>query len=435
MRSDLGRRLVAILALSGAVLALSGCDRRGGDDTAQGSGGAGPTASTAPTSTARDDAAPSTQTDVGARTVRTIVAERGTLVAQRSASATVRALRDATVASGATGRVEEVLARPGDRVDAGAIVVRLDDDALDLQARNARLAVRQAEIDLERAERSSAEGTDQARASLRAVQANLAQLEDRREEVAALVAVGGAARTDLVALGTQVEQARANLLQAQDAVARAERAGDEDLELLRLRVEQARVSAEQAENALSESAVQAPFAGEIVETFVEVGEFAAAGAPTFRIIDVVDREAEFDVGPEDAESLLSVGSVTLRYAGREVEAPLVASARPAQQARLVRLTARLDGADGFVVPTGALAEVRYDVTLGEGDIVPSGAIASDGSSTFVLVAEEGIAVRREVEVVAEAGARAVVVGLQENDAVIHPRPLDVREGATVRTAP
>jgi multidrug efflux pump subunit AcrA (membrane-fusion protein) len=200
-------------------------------------------------------------------------------------------------------------------------------------------------------------------------------------------------------------------------------------------VEQARVSAEQASDALAEAAVRAPFAGEIVETFVEVGEFAAAGAPTFRIIDVVDREAVFDVGPEDAESLLASGTVTLRFAGRDVVARLVASARPAQQARLVQLTARLEGDDALGIPTGALAEVRYEVNLGEGELVPSGAVSSDGTTTFVLVAEEGVAVRRDVEVVAEAGARAVVTGLRDGDAVIHPRPLDVREGASVRTLP
>ena len=370
-----------------------------------------------------------------ARLVRTLVPERGTLQASRSASANVRALRDATVASGASSRVVEILARPGDLVEARELVVRLDDDQAAIQADAARLSVQQAEIDLARARRSSDEGADQARASLQAARSNVANLRDQVGEVRALVTAGGAARSDLNTLQTQLEQAEASLIQAQDAVARAERSEGEDLALLELALQQARLQAAQAQDALDETRIRAPFAGEIAELFLETGEFAGAGQPAFRLVSADEREAVFDVPPEDARFLLEQGSVTLRYAGRELEAPLVGSSRPAQQPRSIQLTARLAGDDARAVPTGALAEVRYTVDLAEGLLVPAGAIASESGATWLYVVDDGVASRVPVDVLAEASATAVVDGVDPEAVVIHPRPLDVRVGTRVRSEP
>jgi multidrug efflux pump subunit AcrA (membrane-fusion protein) len=413
-RRSLGR--AALPALAALALALAGCDG-------------------APAEPAEPAAAPVQAAPEDARLVRTVDPDRGVLRATRSASARVRALRDASVASGASARVVEILARPGDRVADGELVIRLDADQAELQARNARLAVRQAEVDLERARRSSAEGAEQARASLRAAESNVATLRDRVAEVRALVEAGGAARSDLSSLETQLEQAEAQLVQARDAVARADRSESEDLALLQLRLEQARVQAEQAEDALAETEVRAPFAGQIAELYLEAGEFAGAGQPAFRLQSLDDREAVFDVPPEDATRLLEQGEVTVRYGGREVPARLVASTRPAQQPRLVQLTARIEGEAGRVIPTGAVAEVRYEVALAEGVLVPSGAIATEAGGTYVYVIEGGVAARRAVDVLAEAGARAAVDGLAEDARLIHPRPLDVRVGTPVRTEP
>ncbi len=430
------RRLgLAVAAAVIVVLAfLAGCG--GPQETADASearvAGSNAAESNATGSTA---AAPVATPADDARLVRTVTPEIGTLRANRSASARIRALREASVASGASARVAEILARPGDEVAEGDLVIRLDDDAAALQADSARLAVRQAEIDLERARRASEEGASQARDSLVAAESNARTLRERVAEVRALVAAGGASRSDLNAIETQLEQAQASLGQAQDAVARAERSEGEDLALLELQLQQARVRARQAQDALNETEIRAPFAGQLVELFLETGEFAAAGQPAFRMHSLLGREAVFDVPPEDAARLLEQGEVSLRYAGREVLGTLVASARPSQQARLVELTARIDGEDSRAIPVGALAEVRYDIALADGALVPSGAIASESGATWVYLVQDGVATRTPVDVLAEAGATAAVEGVDESARVIHPRPLDVRIGTRVRTAP
>jgi HlyD family secretion protein len=205
-------------------------------------------------------------------------------------------------------------------------------------------------------------------------------------------------------------------------------------------VQQAEVQLRQARDALAETTVRAPFAGDVAELFTEVGEFVGAGSPVARLLGSGPKVASFSVPPEDAPLLENAGTVTVAYAGLELQATITRLERQAQQARLVTVLAQVD-ADAPRTPPGALAEVRYTVTLGEGLRVPSGALLADAGRTYLFqVVDEapgGVARRTEVRVVAESGNVAVVVGVPESALaagalVISPRPLDVRDGAAVR---
>jgi HlyD family secretion protein len=185
--------------------------------------------------------------------------------------------------------------------------------------------------------------------------------------------------------------------------------------------------------------VRAPFAGEVAELFTEVGEFVGAGSPVARLLGSGPQLASFTVPPEDAQRIEALGRVTVVVAGLELPATVSRVERQAQQARLATVTATLD--EGPLVPSGSVGEVRYDVVLGEGLIVPSGALTADGGLTYVfVVAGEGdatVARRVEVRVAAETGNQAVVAGvvpgtLVEGSAVVAPRPLDVRDGTRIR---
>ena len=264
-----------------------------------------------------------------------------------------------------------------------------------------------------------------------------------RVEAEGLLGLGAVAPSDVDALRAQRSQAESAVLQAREAVRRAGRADDEDLALLSLQVQQAEVQLRQARDALAETTVRAPFAGDVAEVFTEVGEFVGAGSPVARLLGNGPKIASFTVPPEDAPLLERLGSVTIDYAGQTFPATIVRLERQAQQARLVTVLAEV-GAEAPRTPPGALAEVRYEVTLGEGLRVSSAALFADAGRTYVFqVAADGderlagVARRTEVRVVAESGNVAVVVGvvegaLREGSLVIAPRPLDVREGTPVR---
>ncbi len=420
-----GRALVAALALTLALGAtLVACGNGSGDDAQADAG------STAAATASADPA----------RAVRAAPANVGPLVATRSASVTLRPAQESRVASGATGRVAAILAREGATVAEGDPLVRLDDDQARVAFDGAELALAQAEIQLERARRSSTDATLQTAAAATTAEQNLALVRRQLAEAESLLELGAVAPTDVDALRAQASQAQSAALQARDAVERAGRADTEDLALLELQVQQAELQLRQASDALAETVVLAPFAGDVAELFVEVGEFVGAGSPVARLLGSGPKVASFTVPPEDAPVLENAGVVTIDYAGIELQATITRLERQAQQARLVTVLALID-ADAPRTPPGALAEVRYDVTLGEGLRVPSGALLADAGRTYLFqVADEGtgsVARRTEVRVVAESGNVAVVVGEPEEALVpgalvISPRPLDVRDGAPVR---
>lgn len=374
------------------------------------------------------------------RAVRVVTVAPDTLVATRSASVTLQASQESRVAAGASGRVVEVAAREGAAVAAGDALVRLDPTNAQASVDNAELALAQARINLERARRGNADAAEQAASAVRTAERNLALIERQLTEAEGLLDLGAVAQVDVDALRAQASQAEGALLQAQEATGRASRAEGEDLALLELQVAQADVQLRSAREALDETVVRAPFAGEVAETYVEVGEFVGAGSPVVRLLGSGPQLASFTVAPEDAALLEGRGEISIVVGGREVAATIMRLERQAERARLVTVIAQVD-ADAPRVTSGTLGEVRYDVVLGEGLRVPSGALSADAGRTYVfrVVSEDDLQVaqRVEVRVAAESGSYAVVVGVPEEalsagDVIVHPRPLDVRDGTAVR---
>jgi HlyD family secretion protein len=376
----------------------------------------------------------------GARSVRVASVDHGPLVATRSATVTLRPAQESRVAAGTSGRVAEIIAREGATVESGAPLVRLDEAQARSALDGAELALAQAQIQLDRARRSSTDAVGQAAAGAETAERNLALIQRQLTEAESLLALGAIAASDVEALRAQRAQAEGALLQAREAVGRSDRAEDEDLALLTLQLRQAEVQLRGARDALAETVVRAPFAGDVAELFVEVGEFVGAGSPVARLLGSGPKLASFTVPPEDAPLLERIGEVTVTYAGQSLPATILRLERQAQQARLVTVLAQID-ADAPRTPPGALAEVRYEVTLGEGLRIPSSALFADAGRSYVYQVEStgagAVARRTEVRIVAESGNVAIVTGtpaeaLVAGAQVVSPRPLDVRDGTAVR---
>ena len=423
-------RTAALLTILLAALLAAACGPAGDGNEAAGAG----TSVEATAARGNDAGEPE-------RAVRVVAVADGELRATRRASVTVRPSRESRVASGANGRVLEVLVREGSVVDAGQALVRLDSEALQRQTENAELALAQARINLQRARSQAVDGVAQAEAGLRAAEGNLAVVQRQLDEAEALLELGAIASAEVQALRAQRDQAESAALQAADALARAGRVEDEELALLELQERQAEVQLRQAREAVNEAVVRAPFAGEVVELLVETGEFVGAGSPVARLQGLEAQLASFSVPPEDVSALERAGRVTVEYAGASLGATVTRIERSAQQARLATVIATLDPAAPRL-PSGAVAEVRYEVLLGSGPILPSSALTAEAGRTYVFVVGEretggAVARRTEVRVVAESGNQAVVAGvpaeaLPHGAAVVAPRPLDVRDGTRIR---
>lgn len=394
-------------------LSLSACNRPGGD--------------------AESDAEASATTEQARtlRSVRTVVATEGPLTATRNTTVTIEPLQESRVAAGTGGRIEEILRREGERVSAGDVVIRLDDDNLQLQVRNAQLALESAQINLDKAERSSSETTPQLNLQLRTAQTNFDIAKRQFEEGQALFNAGGVSATELSGLEAQLSQAEATLTQAQDALARNQRAGTEDLALLRVQVNQAQTQLSQARDALNEAQIVAPFNGEIADVLVSEGEFIGAGGPAFRLVSTERQLGRFSVPPTDARALIRQNALYFRYGGLDYAATIMRSSNAPGDQRLIDITAEIYPSE-TPIPDGSVAQLSYEVPLGTGVQIPTNALGVQQGNNYVFVIEDGVTRRQEVSIVAEVSGQAVVEGLEEGAEVVAPLPADLREATEVR---
>ena len=364
--------------------------------------------------------------------VNTVAAKEGDLSVVRTVSATVTAGRDSNVAAQTGGQVARLPYAEGDAVAANAVVVQLASGDLSTGVESARIALQNARINLQQSRAATGQGRAQLESAVRAAQSNLAKAQANDAANRQLLTVGGVSRTDVQGSAAQLAQASADLSSAQNNLALSGKTGSGSLALLQNQVESAQNSLRVAQNSLAKAAVKAPFAGVIASLPVSEGEFVNAGTTVFRLVDPHSLKADFKVSPEAAQQLKSGSPVTLNYAGQAYPARLTENNnRVAGSDRQVNLSARLVGEGGAKLPVGAVAQLSYRANLAGGVLLPVGALQDDGDKTYAYVVENGKAVRRTVEVLAESRGTVAVRGLQSAASVVSPVPPTLSDGEAV----
>ncbi|UCE85588.1 MAG: efflux RND transporter periplasmic adaptor subunit [Deltaproteobacteria bacterium] len=308
--------------------------------------------------------------------VRAVRAEPGRVESTiaNTKAGTIRARRRAQMSSETGGRVVEIAHREGERVEAGASLLRLNDATHRAELTLAQESLRAAEASQNQAciERDHAR-RDLARARKLAEKSVVS--EEVLDGLATAYEVASAACT---AVGAEVSKARARI-----AVVEAE------LEKLTLR---------------------APFDGVIAEVAVEVGEWITPSPPLLvapPVIDLIDPSSLYVSAPMDevdsaAVEAGQIARVTVdshpgaEFAGRVVRvAPYVLDVEA--QNRTVEIEVELDDRQfsskllpGTSADVEVILEVREDVLR-----VPASALLEGDR---VLLVEDGTLTERSVEV-------------------------------------
>jgi len=323
---------------------------------------------------------------------------------------TVKARRRAKLSPQIGGRVTELPYRKGAHVEAGALLLRLDDSVQQAQVRLAAEQVKTAE--------------SQARQACLA--ADLAETQLKRG--VALSADGITSQQDLDTLQSTRDQTRAACQAARAAADQA----------------RAQVGVAQAELALT--VVRAPFSGVVADCSTEVGEWitpAPPGVPIPAVLDLIDPGSVYVSAPIDEvdsqrvrvgqEVRLTVDSLPGQHlAGTLVRvAPYVVDLL--EQNRTVEI--EVDLTDTKVAATllpGTSADVEVIIARREGVLrIPTSAIAEGGK---VLVLASGRLVERTVA----TGMRnwqftEVKSGVERGELVVTSRDSpDIRPGAKAR---
>lgn len=275
----------------------------------------------------------------------------------------------ATVSTKLMGTVLAVQVKEGDRVAAGQPLVRID--ARDLDAKRQQ------------------------------VQAGIAAAEAIHHEAELTANRMRALHADSAAPKAQLDAAEAGLARAQAGLSSA-RAGRAELDAI-----------------AGYSVVRAPFAGVVTQRFVDVGAFAAPGAPLLTVQDNARLRVSATVPPNVARSVRRGERVEVSVEGVTAMAT-VEGVVPTAGGSLYTINAIADNRTAALMAGGA-ARLRVGVGTRSAILVPSGAVRREGDLTGVLIQSAATTTTRWIRVGGAQGSMLEVLsGLVAGDTVLVP---------------
>jgi HlyD family secretion protein len=325
--------------------------------------------------------------------------KQGTIAQYVTGPGTVQARSAVTLASRLTATVSDVQADVGDTVQAGQLLVVLDD-----REANARLGAVRSQ------QKALASTIEAARAGLARAEAEQALAQSRQRRDADLRAQGflSAAALDASAAGLQVAASGVSSARATLAAREAD-AGT--------LMQEARA----LETAASHTRLMAPMTGLVVQRLAEPGSTVGVGSPLLKLVDPNSLwvATRVDESVLDRVAIGQNAQIRLR-SGEEVSGQVARIARQSDAA-----TRELDVFVRFEqMPRHFAIDQEAAVTIETGQsagwVVPLSALAKDRDGrTGVFVVQEGQAVFRQVNT---DGAQADLVrvsnGLTEGDVVV-----------------
>lgn len=311
---------------------------------------------------------------------RLVQASLRTVPTVESAVGSIRAVRESAVASKILARVIEVRVRAGQRVAAGEVLIRLDDEEL-----KARL--------------------EQAEAAALAAEAARNQARIEFERVQRLMEQDSASQTEFDRAQNALKSAEAEL-------------------------ERARQARREAQTVLQYATVTSPMDGVVIDKRVEAGDTVTPGQTLLTLYDPTQMQLVASVRESLATRLnvqqsipVRVDAIDLSCEGRISE--IVPEAQPASRSFLVKVTGPC--------PPGVYAGMfgRLLIPLGEQEVlvVPRAAIQRVGQLDLVDVADGDRLRRRVVRLGRDFGQEVeVLAGLRAGEPVLLREPPGSAEG-------
>lgn len=294
------------------------------------------------------------------------------------------------------GQVNERLIEPGQRVEAGAVLLALvEDDYRDALARA------EAQLELEVGNiRRDRELLALARRNLALQQAEVERLEKLNR--------------DSLISQSRLDEARIKLLQLESEVTRLRTStGTAESRLGLLEAERNRAARD-----LSRSRLQAPFAGNVNAVYAQVGDYVTPSQPVVELIDTTQLDLYIEVRGEIARALQQGQQVTVGVDDLQLEGRLVAlQLDPDPETFTHALRVRVSGDS---VRSGMVARVQLPLHPLRGVLaVPLTAVLQDEGRAYVFRLVNDALERVEVRTGRRVGDLQVIRdGLDVGDRIV-----------------
>src|SRR6266567_6218782 len=349
-----------------------------------------------------------------------------------------------------TGRVAWIGVEKGDQVKEGQVLVRLEDQEFRAQYDQAHGAADSARAQLEQLEHGSRpEEIEQAEHNLseaRATEANDKINLDRTKNLFEQGVVSKQALDDASAK-YEASQQRVHSLEQSHTLAKI---GPRAEEIARAKgsLTQAEGQAAYAKSQLDATVIHAPITGTILERSVEKGElltgqFASAARPVFALANLNDIQGDLDISQDDfakltphQKAVVTVDAFPdLKWDGVIAEVSPEANRQTATTEVKVQilnpdshLRPEMNTTVRFIADENKGASQQQSL----GAFVPSAAIRDAEGNKYVFIAFQGKAMKKDVKILSQRSAGALVSGLNGGESVITTAPEGLKDGEKIK---
>ncbi len=234
-----------------------------------------------------------------------------------------------------------------------------------------------------------------------------------------------------------LEQAKAQLAQAEDDLSRLEQLGEmaiaAQVEGLRTQVDVAKSQVRLARNSLERATITAPFSGVVGEMDLDVGEVVGPGAPVARLVQLDPLKVSLSVSDRDIVALQEGMEAQVTTAARGASVPgVVSRVSPVANlsTRSFMVEVEVPNPDRTLLP-GMIARVKVQRPIRDDVVVlPQDWLVTrlDGYGVFV-VGDDNIARWRELTLGDVVSGQVVVTdGLSVGDKVVTTGQHDLVDG-------
>jgi HlyD family secretion protein len=352
------------------------------------------------------------------------------------------------VASKVVGRVAWIGVEKGDKVQAGQVLVRLEDDEYRAQVTQQLGQLENLEAKLqELKDGSRPEEIGKARADLNEAKADLADSKASLERTQKLFDEGVLARQALDDAKAKYDSDFAKVQSLQHTLDLAELGPrQEEIAQVEGQIEQARGALAYARTQLENTVIRAPVSGTILDRNVEKGEFVTTGfvgdkgakGYIVTMADLKDLQVELDINESDFPKLgpkQKAWIVTDAYPDRKYQGEIEEVSPEADRAKAtIQVKVQVLNPDDYLRPDmNATVSFYNDASAnadnGKAAIVAPVAAVRDGS-VFVIV--KGRARKRSVTTGGASGTGVVIEsGLLGGEEVIIDPPANLHDGQRV----
>jgi HlyD family secretion protein len=347
---------------------------------------------------------------------------QGPMVQSVVTSGRIASVARTDVMSQATARIEQMLVREGDAVQAGQVLVHLRDDEA-----SANLAAAQATVAEARARLRQLSSVQAPVSEQQLAQARAAAIQAEQELVLTqdLFKQGFVSQARLDEAQRLAQTARAAVLAA-TAQALGNQTGGAEAAAAQARLAQALASATAAASRLDNLSLRAPVAATVINRSADPGDTAQPGHVLLTLVSGAETRIETSVDEKNLK-YIRLGQAARASADAYPDLPFAATLStiaPAVDAQrgTVDLKLRVDQPPAFLRPDMTVSVEIITAQVADALRLSTDALRRDASGkTFVLVARDGRAVRVDVTLGLQGvGTTQIVQGVSAGDKVILP---------------